>query len=395
MNTHDAIVIGAGPAGASAALALARRGWRVALVEKSSFPRRKVCGEYVSAGAWPVLRELGVAAALEAHAGPPVRRVGLIAGDTAIDVPMPAAGAEWGRAVAREALEPALLEHARRAGAEVLQPWSACELRSSADDVRVVVRAGDTERTLRAPLAIAAHGSWEHGPLPTQRARPPRASGDLLAFKARFVGARLATGLMPLVLFPGGYGGMVEGQGGRVTFSCCIRRDALARCRAEHPGAPAGEAVLAHALASSRGLRAALAGAWREGSWLAAGPIRPGIRVRTPERIFAAGNAAGEAHPLVAEGIGMAIESAWLLAGALEAAGAPRDRRALREAAVAYERGWRAHFATRVRASSLFARATGTALRGCTALIAASPRVLAWGARWSGKAARMPVEERP
>jgi len=41
---HDALVIGAGPAGSTAARLLAQAGWSVALVEKSVFPRRKVCG---------------------------------------------------------------------------------------------------------------------------------------------------------------------------------------------------------------------------------------------------------------------------------------------------------------------------------------------------------------
>ena len=38
---YDAIVIGAGPAGGTAALMLARAGWSVAIVEKNSFPRRR------------------------------------------------------------------------------------------------------------------------------------------------------------------------------------------------------------------------------------------------------------------------------------------------------------------------------------------------------------------
>ena len=57
--THDAIVLGAGPAGSVAALMLARAGWSVAIVEKSVFPRRKVCGEFLSRHQRAALRRAG------------------------------------------------------------------------------------------------------------------------------------------------------------------------------------------------------------------------------------------------------------------------------------------------------------------------------------------------
>ena len=47
--THDAIVIGGGPAGATAALLLSRAGWSVTVIEKDVYPRGKVCGEFISA----------------------------------------------------------------------------------------------------------------------------------------------------------------------------------------------------------------------------------------------------------------------------------------------------------------------------------------------------------
>src|SRR5215471_14610813 len=74
---YDALVIGAGPAGAVAARLLAKAGWHVALVEKAGFPRRKVCGEFISAATLPILEACGIGDAFFANAGPPVARVGI------------------------------------------------------------------------------------------------------------------------------------------------------------------------------------------------------------------------------------------------------------------------------------------------------------------------------
>ena len=389
-STHDAVVIGAGPAGATAALKLARAGLRVAVVEKQAFPRRKVCGEFISATTWPLLRELGVAAHLLGVAGPVVTRVGFYAGETAVCAAMPTPGQtqSWGGAVGREFLDTALLEAAVRAGAQAFQPWEAVAIAMADGACHVTIADSQRHvRELRAPILIDAHGSWERAPVAQERPRAPRRGSDLLGFKAHFHGCRLPAGLMPLVLFPGGYGGMVASDAGRVSFSCCIRRDALRLCRAAHPGLSAGEAVVTQAIESSCGVREALAGARREAAWLSAGPIQPGIRPLVRGRVFAAGNAAGEAHPLVAEGISMAIQSGWLLGERLAARGSLSDA-ALHEAGAGYVREWRRHFATRVRASALFALTTTSPAiaPASVALVRIAPAILTWGAWWSGKA---------
>ncbi|MGZ5034481.1 MAG: NAD(P)/FAD-dependent oxidoreductase [Usitatibacter sp.] len=399
MNSYDAVVIGAGPAGATTALRLARAGLRVAVIEKQPFPRRKVCGEFISATTWPLLRELGAAAHLLGVAGPAVARVGLFAGDAVIAAPMPAPGQSdaWGRAVGREFLDTALLEGAVRAGAEAWQPWEVVECDWIDGEYRVsIADRNRAVRELRARVVVAAHGSWERGAMRVEIPRAPRRGSDLLGFKAHFLGAALPAGLMPLVLFPGGYGGMVHSDGGRVSFSCCIRRDALRRCRDAHPGLSAGEAVVTHAMESSRGVREALAGARREAAWLSAGPIQPGIRPLVRGHLFRAGNAAGEAHPLVAEGISMAIQSGWLLGGELASQASLSDA-ALRSAAARYTRGWHRNFAARVRASSVFAAATTSPLSAAAsvALMRGAPAILTWGAWWSGKAHTLHPMELP
>ncbi|TPI11974.1 NAD(P)/FAD-dependent oxidoreductase [Mesorhizobium sp. B4-1-3] len=403
--THDAIVIGGGPAGTSAALALARRGWAVAIVEKNAFPRRKVCGEYISASNLALLDRLEIGDAWRAEAGPEIRRVGLFSGDTKVEAPMPGAKSgdpargRFGRALGRDILDTLLLDAARSAGAEIFQPYRAIAIERDGDRQRVRIQAGaatsrDEATILRAPVIIAAHGSWEPGTLPSQLEKKSRPS-DLLGFKAHFLGSTLPPDLMPLLTFPGGYGGMVLADHGRMSLSCCIRRDMLIRLRGglarERDGhVSAAEAVEHHIVATCRGVREALEQARLDGPWLAAGPIRPGIRVGYAADVFRVGNAAGESHPIIAEGISMALQSGWLLAMELnEAASGQRGRDA---AGRRYEAAWKELFSTRVLAAEAIARIAlgsgGAAMM--RAVVRNFPRTLSLGARLSGKTNPVP-----
>jgi menaquinone-9 beta-reductase len=393
MKVYDAMVIGGGPAGATAALILARAGWSVAIVEKAPFPRRKVCGEFISATSLPLLRELDLAGAYLAHAGPQVRQIGLYAGNAmlAAAMPRPRDGAEaYGRALGRERFDALVLNAAVAAEAKLWQPWTLTEVKQAAGGFVGTAVAQDKRETaqLQARIVIAAHGSWEPGMLPTQiEDSPPRAS-DLFAFKARFLNCGLPAGLMPLLVFPGGYGGMVHSDGGRVSLSCCIRRDYLARCRRLWPNTKAAEVVIAHIRTSCRGVDAALAGATRDAAWLSAGPIRPGIRAFRRDGIFTVGNAAGEAHPIVAEGISMAIQSSWLLGERLIAhQDEVRSGRGTAALASDYAASWRRNFARRVHAAAVFAHLAmrPAAARVVTEVLKRAPAMLTLGAYLSGK----------
>ncbi|HUJ16164.1 MAG TPA: FAD-dependent oxidoreductase, partial [Thermoanaerobaculia bacterium] len=52
-NAFDVAIVGAGPAGSTLAALLAKRGASVALIDRDSFPRDKVCGEFLSYDALP------------------------------------------------------------------------------------------------------------------------------------------------------------------------------------------------------------------------------------------------------------------------------------------------------------------------------------------------------
>ena len=66
MISFDVIVIGGGPAGCAMALDLNHRGYKVALCDQAKFPRDKVCGEFISPGADPILEQLGLLDSIEA-----------------------------------------------------------------------------------------------------------------------------------------------------------------------------------------------------------------------------------------------------------------------------------------------------------------------------------------
>src|SRR5579884_1211669 len=68
ITEYDLAIIGGGLAGAAAAWHAARRGCRVALLERDSFPRDKVCGEFLSAEAVPVLLAMTPRLAVAARA---------------------------------------------------------------------------------------------------------------------------------------------------------------------------------------------------------------------------------------------------------------------------------------------------------------------------------------
>ena len=399
----DAVIVGAGPAGSAAAILLARAGWSVALVEKQAFPRRKVCGECIAASNLPLLHALGIGAAFDSNAGPELRQIALMHGEHQALADLPAATHEkfrWGRALGRETLDTLLLDRARAAGATVLQPWSVQGIGGGAGDWRIRVRAIDSDggTVLRAPVAIAAHGSWEAMPSSRPRRRAARSPADLFAFKANFTGASLAEGVLPVLAFDGGYGGMVVADGGQTTLACCIRRDRLDTGRRESFGLRAGEVVEALLTRECAGVRQALRTATREGAWLAAGPIDPGIRLRADDELLRIGNAAGEAHPIIGEGMSMALQSAFLLCAQLvDAAHSAQvpDVSLQRAVARRYAAQWRREFAPRLRLAATFAhlamRPAGAA--PLMALASTWPGLLTAGARWGGKV-RCAVEPR-
>jgi flavin-dependent dehydrogenase len=437
----DAVVIGAGPAGAASAILLSQAGWSVILVEQKAYPRQKVCGECLTAGSLALLDALGVGAAVRERAGPELREVGWMSAGASLvaELPSYANGSDvYGRALGRDHLDSLLVERARELGVTLLQPARVRAIGGEPGSFECAIEAADAAFTCRAPVVIDAHGSWEAGPRElgaaerssarvlgaTERssAREPRPAepssahdsgataqssahdapaaerarrrgSDLFGFKASFRNSALRGGLLPVLAFPGGYGGMVVAEEGRLTLAGCIRRDTLQAWRATRPHASAGAAFEDYVARSCRGVRDILDRAERIAPWTSVGPLRPGIRVGSAAAPFRVGNAAGETHPLIGEGITMALHSAFLLCRRLleespRSIDAERSRRIQRD----YGAAWRGAFAPRLRLAAAYAHiAMRPALcRPAAAVLRRWPPLLTATARWAGKA-RNPV----
>ena len=403
----DALVIGAGPAGASAAIRLAQAGWRVVLVEQHAYPRQKVCGECISAGNLALIDALGIGPEFRRLAGAEIREVGWMSAAATVVGQFPACEAgpyRFGRALGRDVFDSLLLERARSVGVRILQPAKVravsgtlgqfqCRIEQR-EALRAVANPQQPAIVISSAIIIDAHGSWEAAPsfagtggAPQERSL--RRSSDLFAFKARFRGAALAPGLLPVLAFPGGYGGIVVAGSGQTTLACCIRRDALSTSRRLLPSASAGVAVEASLRRICPGVRETLRDAQRDGPWLSVGPIRPGIRLRSPCGVFRVGNAGGESHPLIGEGIGMALQSAQLLVSELtrQRASAIDERRAILLQS-GYARAWNRRFVRRSRLAAIYAHVAMRPLPSASVrlLLRRWPQLLTQAARFADKA---------
>lgn len=157
MHMYDVIVIGAGIAGASTACAMAAKGWNTLLLDRHSFPRHKVCGEFLSPESARSLVSLGLAHVLTGQTPPPepIMRIRLAA---AFGKPLELRLQSPAQSISRYALDYALQQEAQRRGAVVRTGVTVRGMARIEDGWCVSIRSrehGETELTARVVI-----GAW-------------------------------------------------------------------------------------------------------------------------------------------------------------------------------------------------------------------------------------------
>ena len=146
----DAIIVGGGPAGASAAVHLAASGARVLLAERERFPREKLCGEFISPECLEHFARLGVLEEMGRGGGARVSETVFYApSGRGVSVPSAWFGGQGGDALglSRAEMDARLLARAREAGVRVIE------------DAALASRS--TRRGVTARSCVAQGARWE------------------------------------------------------------------------------------------------------------------------------------------------------------------------------------------------------------------------------------------
>ena len=314
MAQFDVAIIGAGPAGSTAAIMLARLGYAVALLDRERFPREKLCGDFINPSNWPLLEELGVKRELLSHDHEAVtafRVTSFNGAEAEVTLTSIAGAAAYGLGLRRFFFDQILLNNAICEGAASLQGCRIKRLHRHAGGWRVEFSRGDNIEQLEAKLLVGADGrnSWVARHLGMTRG--PAGQGRAVGFQLRLNYALGLAGRVEIHLFPGGYAGLLGlGDG---TINLCLAADK--RCVRGGAGL---DSLLELHLPQNPFLKAILQRCEPIGAARSTYPVYFAPRRSVGDGVLLIGDAARVNEPVTGEGVYFAIKSGVLAARAID-----------------------------------------------------------------------------
>ena len=370
----DAIVIGGGLAGCAAATFLAERGASVRLLEKDSYPRHTLCGEFLSPESQATLGRLGVLDTVRdtAHPITQARLTAPGAGEATQALPGTALG------LSRYRLDALLFDRALAAGVDGHTNTRVTDVAGTLGDGFAVTTADGAVHEAR--LVLGAYGKRARLDRTLQRPflddRTP-----YVAFKAHYAGADVPS-TVELHRFPGGYCGCSHVEDGRLNVCWIGHVDALQAAG----GTP--DAMIDAALGESPALATRLDGLTRVSErFEAISQVSLAPKSRFAGDVCMIGDTAGMIAPLCGDGMAMALHTGALVAPlAAEWLNGTRSTASFR---TAYERQWTETFGTRMAVGRRVHRAAFSS--GAAGLLVRSLRWMPPLGRWLVRATRGPV----
>jgi len=324
----DVAIVGGGPAGSTLAALLARRGYSVALADRDTFPRDKLCGEFLSYDALPILEQFGI----DLHDSPAITRCRVIGRRRKYEFEFPKAA----RGISRLLLDDVLFRHAISAGAQSF-------------DARTAVAASrnrvQTDREeIAARVVVGAWGRWGRFDQQLDREFVRDRSHRYFGFKRHYVagsGWRVVDGgLIELYSFDRGYLGVSPIENGGTNICGLVHASRLTG----HKGR--WDSFVDEIRREERQLDAMYSQYQpsQEG-FLSSEPVIFRGKSAVEQGIFMIGDASGIIDPLTGSGMAMAMQSAVLAEPyVISALSAKRD-----DAEREYRHRHREFFAARIR----------------------------------------------
>ncbi|MDQ2724210.1 MAG: NAD(P)/FAD-dependent oxidoreductase [Actinomycetota bacterium] len=328
----DVTVVGAGPAGVTAAITLTRAGRRVCLIDRATFPRDKCCGDGLTTNALRRLYALGLDP-VTVPSWQPITETWIRSPDGRTgSLPFRPGGSVQAAAARRYDLDAALVDLARSYGIDVREGTGVAGARLEEDGRTVGLDLSDGS-ALRSPYVVAADGMWSPMRKLTGADDPRGYLGDWHAIRQYFTDTGPSATKMWVWfdsdILPGYAWSFPLPSGGANVGFGIIRR----------PGEATGSMKARWADLLSRPHIASVLGPnARPEQPFKAWPIPTRIGHSSLSalggRVHFVGDAARSGDPLTGEGIGQAMESAEMAVHSLIQAGADRPDRA----AMAYRR---------------------------------------------------------
>ena len=324
----DVAIVGAGPAGSTLAAFLAQRGVRVALFDRDVFPRDKLCGEFLSYDALPILAPLGVLEAIDVSGAPHIERCRVIGSKRTYEFALP----HPARGVSRMFFDDLLLRTATANGAQRFDGQTVTSLQE-----------------IDATVIAGAWGRWGRFDQQLRRGFVRDRSHRNFGFKRHYLPASPRGDSIDLYSFSRGYLGVNAVEGGITNICGLVHASRLTG----HKGR--WDAFIETLRAEERQLDALYAAhePAQEG-YLSSEPVIFRARSAVEGGVFMIGDASGVIDPLTGNGMAMAIQSALLAAPMLlRLVETPAMRKQIEDE---YRRAHHTFFAPRIAWSRIVAK---------------------------------------